>query len=325
MKLPHAFVQLPISFDATRLATEVAAIEEASWMDHPQKFPGNSMLPLIAVDGDPANESFAGKMRQTPHLERCPYLQQTMAALGVTLGRSRLMRLAGGAEVSPHADQGYYWIDRVRIHVPIVTQPTVMFHCGGAVVNMRAGECWIFDTWREHRVVNENDDQRIHLVVDTVGGSAFWKHINKGRPHPAERERSDWAATLIEYEPGAQPELPLETANVPPVMTPWEIESHLGFLLRETPQTPHMPAIVGQVGQFTREWRALWAQHGTDQAGHAAYRQCLNDFLAHLKPTASAVFLKNGVNLFGAVQAMIGMVAVIPDERSDVIAMADRA
>ena len=62
------------------------------------------------------------------------------------------MRLSGHAEVMPHVDVNYYWRERVRVHVPIVTQPTVRFVCGDAQVNMRDGECWIFDTWRTHHV-----------------------------------------------------------------------------------------------------------------------------------------------------------------------------
>jgi hypothetical protein len=59
-----------------------------------------------------------------------------------------------------------------------VTQPTVRFTCGDAEVNMRAGECWIFDTWRMHNVVNDHALPRIHLVADTVGGTvsgSWWR------------------------------------------------------------------------------------------------------------------------------------------------------
>lgn len=71
---------------------------------------------LLAVDGTPGNEAFAGTMAPTPALLRCPYLMQVIASLGVVAGRTRLMRLAGQAEVTPHVDQGYYWTDRVRVH-----------------------------------------------------------------------------------------------------------------------------------------------------------------------------------------------------------------
>ena len=89
------------------------------------------------------------------------------------------MRLSGRAEVTSHFDLNYYWRERVRVHVPIVTQPTVRFVCGGAQVNMRAGECWIFDTWSKHNVYNDDALARIHLVADTVGGDGFW-HLVRG-------------------------------------------------------------------------------------------------------------------------------------------------
>ena len=74
MKLQVPFIQLPLRFDAARLAAEVDALGEGVWRPHPQGFPGNSMLPLVAAGGDPANEAFSGPMRPTPELERCPYL-----------------------------------------------------------------------------------------------------------------------------------------------------------------------------------------------------------------------------------------------------------
>ena len=132
-------------------------------------------------------------MAPTPELLRCPYLSQVFASLGVTVGRSRLMRLSGHAEVTRHADQGYYWTERVRVHVPVVTQPTVRFECGDAAINMAAGECWIFDTWRQHRVLNDAVESRVHLVVDTVGGGAFWDLVGP-RAARTTRPKAGWQA-----------------------------------------------------------------------------------------------------------------------------------
>jgi len=33
---------------------------------------------------------------------------------------------------------------------------------------MRVGECWVLDTRKPHTVINEGDEDRIHLVVDVV-------------------------------------------------------------------------------------------------------------------------------------------------------------
>ena len=70
LKLQVPFIQLPLLFDAPVLAQEIEALGESVWKPHPQGFPGNSMLPLLAVDGDPDNEAFSGAMRPTPHLQR---------------------------------------------------------------------------------------------------------------------------------------------------------------------------------------------------------------------------------------------------------------
>ena len=87
MKLRMRFLQLPIQFDAERLAAEVAAIPESAWRAHPQKFPGNDALALITTDGDPDSDARAGAMGPTPHLFACPYLMQVMERLGATWGR----------------------------------------------------------------------------------------------------------------------------------------------------------------------------------------------------------------------------------------------
>ncbi len=183
MKLQYPFMQLPLSFDAAALEAEVGAIAESAWRPHPQGYAGNDALTLVTTGGDPDSDAVAGQMRATPHLERCPYLRQVLHGIGATWGRTRLMRLSGQAEVTPHVDVNYYWRERVRVHVPIVTQPTVRFTCGEAEVNMRAGECWIFDTWRMHNVVNDHALPRIHLVADTVGGTGFWQLVARARPH----------------------------------------------------------------------------------------------------------------------------------------------
>src|SRR5215211_7203725 len=91
VKLDTQFIRLPLLFDAALLAGEVARIPESDWRPHPQGHPGNSALPLIAAGGDPANDATRGPMRPTPHLARCPYLRQVLAAFGTVLGRTRLM------------------------------------------------------------------------------------------------------------------------------------------------------------------------------------------------------------------------------------------
>ncbi len=313
MKLQFPFVQLPLAFDAAALASEIAALGEAPWKPHPQGFPGNSMLPLVAVDGDPDNEAFAGAMRVTAHLHACPYLTQVIASFGATVGRTRLMRLAGQAEVTRHADQGYYWVDRVRVHVPIVTQPTVRFECGDAAVNMAAGECWIFDTWRQHRVLNDAAQSRIHLVCDTVGGGAFWEMVARGRPYPepaaTSRRMATWHAMQV-APVQTRAIFACETVNVPAVMSPWELGTHLGFLLGEMVPHPRGRDIEQLCSQLLRAWKGLWAHEGDLESARSQYRALFDGFVAALREPAQGVMLRNQLGLLPVLQAMLGRAVV---------------
>ena len=53
MRLDSPFIQLPVRFDAARLAEEVMAVPESEWVGHPSGFAGNSALILVSTGGDP--------------------------------------------------------------------------------------------------------------------------------------------------------------------------------------------------------------------------------------------------------------------------------
>lgn len=313
MKLPAPFIQLPLLFDAEALADEIVGLEEQAWRPHPQGYAGNSMVPLVAVGGDAGNEAFAGEMAPTPELQRCPRLQQVLAALGATIGRTRLMRLAGQAEVKRHVDQGYYWAERVRVHVPIVTQPTVRFECGDAAINMAAGECWIFDTWRQHRVINDASASRVHLVVDTVGAKGFWQLVDRGRTHDA--PLADWHPQRVPWA-GADKAggFACEVRNVPGVMTPWELNSHLSFLLEEALPHPQLATLQQHVRQLVRAWRGLWARYGDAQASRGQFRATFDEFVATVRPLSQTVALRNETRWFDGVMLMLGRAVVPPSQ-----------
>lgn len=306
MKLSAPFIQLPLHFDAAVLADEVHALGEAPWKPHPQGFAGNSMLPLVAVDGDPDNEAFAGPMAPTPALAACPYLQQVFAAVGATIGRSRLMRLSGQAEVTRHVDQGYYWVERVRIHVPIVTQPTVRFDCGDETVNMAAGECWIFDTWRQHRVLNDADRPRIHLVIDTVGGSRFWDLVAAGRA--SAHKGGPWQAVPMPPSSVA-PVFPCETVNVPVVMSPWEMRAHFDLLFADTLPHPALPRLRMLTSRFQHAWRGLWFRYGDAIETRSHYAPVLKAYIEEARVLAQGVMLANEIRWLNAMMTMVARFA----------------
>lgn len=310
MKLQVPFVQLPIRFDAAALAEEVAAIEDRHWRARAVGVAGNSALTLVTTGGDPDNDDLAGAMRPTPHLARLPRVMQLMDALGATWGRARLMKLYGQSEVVAHVDTNYYWRERMRVHVPILTTPDVRFQCGDAEVNMAPGECWIFDTWRRHRVLNGSNRERIHLVLDTVGGERLWALIGAGRA-PG-RSAPGWHANPYAFDAARPvPALDFETVNLPRVMTPWEMREHFVFLLGEAVGDPRLPAIQQALLDFSRRWQALWAAHGEDTAGWPRYRALLDATAARLQTLGiGEIGLRNEVGLWFALQSHVFDVAL---------------
>ncbi len=303
-------LQLPVLFDGSRLAEEIGRIPENAWRPHPQGFAGNDALPLITVDGDPSSDGRSGPMAPTEYLLDCPYLMQVLGALGATWGRSRLMRLSGSASVDAHVDTDYYWRDHMRVHVPIVTQPSVRFYCGDQDVHMAAGECWIFDTWSVHHVENDDTHARIHLVADTVGGDGLLTLMEGGRT--LGEQRPDWAPRQVSPADGGPVRLAYEARNTPLVMTPWEVRDHILFLLSEAvPGSPQLQPVAQILNRFSMSWHSRWAAFGEDPAGRPAYEKLLAETWRQLSAQrVDELLLKNEMSFGRSLRKLIFNVAL---------------
>jgi hypothetical protein len=191
----------------------------------------------------------------------------------------------------------------VRVHVPIVTQPSVRFSCGDQHVNMAAGECWIFDTWRLHHVSNDNDDARIHLVVDTIGGAGFWNMASAGRPHTAPRETL--RARHVLAQAGAAAPIMFESVNSQSPMSYWELRALIGFLFGEAQPHPRVQAVSQLANAFVAYWQTLWFRHGQDPAAQPEYVHALDMFLANALPLARGLQLRNGGDMGDALAGLL--------------------
>tara|TARA_A100001391_G_scaffold173888_2_gene136094 strand:+ start:7620 stop:8555 length:936 start_codon:yes stop_codon:yes gene_type:complete len=268
MRLERPFYQLPILFDAARLQREVAALAPEAWAPHPDRVAGNSAARLITAHGE-ENDGVYGQMLPTRWLAQMPYTRQVLASFGVVWSRSRLMRLAPGAEVPEHADINYHWHTRVRMHVPVFTREEVRFHCDGESVHMAAGEAWIFDNWRRHHVENPSPAERIHLVADTTGTSAFWTFAC-APPPPREQWRK------LPFRPEANPrlltEMSLRPAIMPPAEVHWLIDDWIAELVALSPEhEPQVAAATRHMRSFVRDWRQLCAMHGDNPRARPAF------------------------------------------------------
>jgi hypothetical protein len=274
MRLAKPFYRLPVRFEVERMRAEVAALPASAWAKHPNEIEGNSSVRLISVGGG-ENDDVDGAMAPTPHLQQAPYLRQILASFGVVWSRSRLMRLDAHGVVPEHADINHHWFSRVRLHIPVQTRPEVKFHCGGHTVHMAAGEAWLFDNWRLHRVENPTEEIRIHFVADTSGSAAFWQYV-------AQSEAPNVMLRELRFDPSRNA-TPLTGRALPPlIMPPAEVELLCIDLRGELTAAEDTAAMRGRLTQyhrlldaFCRDWRQLYLLHGESRTGWAQYSAML--------------------------------------------------
>ena len=92
--------------------------------------------------------------------------------LGHYLGRRRGMtlfsRLVPGQYIPPHRD-GHDGHCKVRIHVPLSTNPACVFVVGGDAFHMAVGSAYVIDPTEVHSAVNGGASDRVHLIFNAVG------------------------------------------------------------------------------------------------------------------------------------------------------------
>ena len=269
MRLEEPLLRLPLRFDADVLAAEIATLPDTAWVAHPDKLPGNEAVRLV-TPGGAAIEDVSGTMAPTPYLISLPYIMAAMAAIGAVWGRGRLMRLSAGALVPSHVDTNFYWRKHVRIHVPIVTTPDVLFSCGHQTVHMAAGECWIFDTFASHRVRNGGTAARVHLVIDTVGGEWLWDLIEEARRLGPASDPTAYPLLAAGTTPVRA--LTFERADGTTVMSPWELRYHVAFLGEQARPHPRLATVMKRMDRFVAGWSGVWASHGASPEGVPFYR-----------------------------------------------------
>jgi len=305
MKLNKPFIRLPYQFDAMRLAEEVNSLRSEAWMEHPAKLKGNSALALVSRDaGD--NDEFDGHMLCTPHLEKCDYIRQVMAGFGEVLGRSRLMQLAPGCEVSSHVDFNYHWYTRVRIHIPVITNEDVQFYCGSDSIHMEAGQCWIFDSWRRHNVVNNGSAARVHLVIDAAGSSKFWQMVRQMEQFDNDFDEN-LAKEAIKFTPYIaqnKPVVQTERYNIAPIMSPGELEGLVEGVIADFEHNPKNDTVLidsyrEMLRDFGKDWRQLWLLYGYEKQGRPHYEALINKVYNNLPKDRRALVTSSndvGVN-----------------------------
>jgi Aspartyl/Asparaginyl beta-hydroxylase len=168
--------KLPFTFDPKLLQADLEQVAAAEWIRHYRndEYEGEwAIAPLRSVAGHPAviHAVPIGKQydyyQDTPILERCAYFKTIIEQFKCPIGSVRLMLLGAGARILEHKDDmGADDVQEMRIHIPIQTNEDVHFWVNQQRIHMLPGETWYADFSQLHRVENNSNEARIHLVLD---------------------------------------------------------------------------------------------------------------------------------------------------------------
>lgn len=329
-----SLVRLPLELDAKRLADEVFALDETWWRATSAE-PGTATLALVAVAGDPHDETNVGPMAATPALASSPYLRQVLANFAAPIGRTRLLRLDGNSHTTEHRDRNYYLLERLRIHVPVVVSPlvtdppvagplpagpTAELVCGQQRVRLSAGEIWACASGQIHQLRNAATSRAVHLLVDTVGSPELTVMIDAGNRPFADPPRPGAPVRHLPFRPGIETPISAEQTNYPLVMTPWELSRHCDRMRHELAATVEdnddsstpLERFASELDQLAMAWRTLWAQYADQPTGFGAFRGVVAETTRRSERLRGQLPLRNGLDAVDALRQWILLPALNP-------------
>lgn len=95
----------------------------------------------------------------------------------------RILLIKSGGILKKHRDGDVFAYDRnkiYRLHLPIITNPKVYFEISGNTYSMEKGKLYFADVSKPHRVYNNGDDDRIHLVIDVNANKDMVEMVKNG-------------------------------------------------------------------------------------------------------------------------------------------------
>lgn len=167
-------IKFPLSFDVARLQADINKVISHKWTDHYNQNDYNgkwTSIALMSEDGK-SDSIFAlnrSELIDTDILKQCDYFKTILDEFPFEKTAVRLLNLTVGTEIKPHRDYCLGYEDGCfRLHIPIITNPDVVFMLDDQRLIMNEGECWYINANFTHSVVNNGSEDRIHLVIDGI-------------------------------------------------------------------------------------------------------------------------------------------------------------
>lgn len=168
------YVKFPFAFDAALLKRDLAQVADDEWIKHFNQFyyEGDWSVAALRSNGGRTKQIYPDPhspemFEDTEILARCPYVREVLETVECEKEAVRFMLLAPGSRIKEHKDFFMGFEDGVvRLHIPVVTNERVEFYLENERLTMKEGELWYLDFSKKHRVENNGDADRVHLVID---------------------------------------------------------------------------------------------------------------------------------------------------------------
>lgn len=161
--------RLPLRIDSARLVAEVANLSDEIWGSRGGRVGVHEAAEAVWLLGyAPAQGELP--IEDRPPLAQLPYVRELIeTTLGGSVQRCLLARLPAGAVIRLHVDRAPYFSKTLRIHIPIVTHPSVHMVSADRCYSMVIGEVWALNNSAPHAVWNAHAHlPRTHLICDFV-------------------------------------------------------------------------------------------------------------------------------------------------------------
>ena len=147
---------------------------------------------------------------------------------------------------------------------------------------MKAGECWIFDSWRRHKVINSSTENRVHLVIDIAGSARFWKMVREMEKFGTDTNSNELENRIVSkpFIKGQTVEIKTERYNVSPVMAPGELNAIARELISDFSKNEKNDKVLIEkysniLLDLSHDWRENWQLLGHQETGWPRYRELL--------------------------------------------------
>jgi len=193
--LVGACARLPLTVDADRLRSEVAALPASIWGSTGGRVGVHRAARAVFLRGYAPAEGDK-PIEDRPVLGRLPYVRFIIETLvPARPQRCLLAKLPAATAIPPHIDRAPYFSKTLRLHMAVETHEQAWMLCAGQGYVMWPGEVWVLNNSAEHAVWNGHSVlSRTHLICDFLPDAPLLDLLASaertlGRPAPdAERK-----------------------------------------------------------------------------------------------------------------------------------------